>query len=209
MDSEARRRWRRTHRSRPVLITIHTYCPHILPIPGPPARGASLFLSPSRSLSLAVPHPDYITTYGEHKLLWLPFYEARARARTRVVSSSCLPPVCASSFFARILSLSLPLFLYAACSCARCSLPSTFVNYEAALRYRQQRKPMPLLGAESDRSYRHSRSVHYKTDFSSVLTIIGDAAMPLCESIFLRQYNLIEFFNNIICFTKENQLNFS
>lgn len=43
--------------ARPVLITIHTYCPHILPIP--------------RALPLAT---DYITTYGEHKLLWLPFY---------------------------------------------------------------------------------------------------------------------------------------
>lgn len=52
--------------ARPVLITIHTYCPHILPIP--------------RALPLAT---DYITTYGEHKLLWLPFYRHPA-------TSNCL-----------------------------------------------------------------------------------------------------------------------
>lgn len=55
--------------ARPVLITIHTYCPHILPIP-------------PRTLPLAT---DYITTYGEHKLLWLPFYR---RPSTSSSSSS-------------------------------------------------------------------------------------------------------------------------
>ena len=58
--------------ARPVLITIHTYCPHILPI------------SP-RTLPLAT---DYITTYGEHKLLWLPFYRRPSTSSSSTSSTS-------------------------------------------------------------------------------------------------------------------------
>lgn len=58
--------------ARPVLITIHTYCPHILPI------------SP-RTLPLAT---DYITTYGEHKLLWLPFYRRPSTSSSSSSTSS-------------------------------------------------------------------------------------------------------------------------
>jgi len=61
--------------ARPVLITIHTYCPHILPIP--------------RALLLAT---DYITTYGEHKLLWLPFYRRRLLRRLTTGHLPLPPP---------------------------------------------------------------------------------------------------------------------
>lgn len=62
--------------ARPVLITIHTYCPHILPIP--------------RALPLAT---DYITTYGEHKLLWLPFYRRPLGASSGHLTTGHLNPL--------------------------------------------------------------------------------------------------------------------
>lgn len=88
--------------ARPVLITIHTYCPHILPIP--------------RALPLAT---DYITTYGEHKLLWLPFYRRPTTSdhhllRRLTTDHPPTPPRC----------LFLVFF---------CSLP-TFTNYRTRLR---------------------------------------------------------------------------
>lgn len=92
--------------ARPVLITIHTYCPHILPIP--------------RALPLAT---DYITTYGEHKLLWLPFYRRPAtsgRLFHRLTTDHLTP----SHFFAMPAPQSLPTFFFPHSSL------STFTNYK-------------------------------------------------------------------------------
>lgn len=91
--------------ARPVLITIHTYCPHILPIP--------------RALPLAT---DYITTYGEHKLLWLPFYRRPTISDRHRLTTGHLIPLAAPRAPPRCLFL---VFFS--------SLP-TFTNYRTRLR---------------------------------------------------------------------------